>query len=296
MIFFEWEPFKGLKSLKGLSLARGFLALLFFLPTLWNCAAFRSQASATVRVKGSDTMLILNRQWAEAYMKKHSGVSVYVEGGGSATGIQALVEGKADICASSRTLRPEEVSLLAGRYQTIGISFLVAKDALSIYLHPDNPVKDLTLKQIKEIFSGKVTNWSEVGGKDETILVLTRSPNSGTYLYFQEHLLEEEPYGKTAQIQATTASIVETIRQNPNAIGYGGIGYGPDLTHCRVNGIAPSEEAARYNLYPVTRYLYFYTVNKPQGAAKNFIDWVLSAEGQRVVKEAGYIPLWDITE
>jgi len=248
-------------------------------------------------MKGSDTMLILTRLWAEEYMKAYPGVSVYAEGGGTATGIKALINGDIDICAASRPLRPEEISLLAERYRAIGISFLVAKDALSIYLHPDNPLNDLTVKQLKEIFTGKVTNWSEVGGRDEKIRVIIRTPNSGTYLYFQEHILEGEPYSSSAKMISTTAAIVDTVARNPRAIGYGGIAYGQErVTHSRVNSIPALEESIHYDLYPITRYLYLYTINKPTGQPKEFIDWILSNEGQRIVKRAGCIPLWEISE
>lgn len=273
-----------------------YLLFLLSLFILCGCAGLRSKAPATVRVKGSDTMLLLNRMWAGEFMKTHPGISIQVEGGGTATGVQALIESKADICAASRPLHPEEAGALAQRHRTIGFSFLVAKDALSIFLHPQNPVKDLTLKQVKEIFTGKITNWAEVGGLDQEILALIRSHDSGTYLYFKEHMLEGESYAASAHTVPTTADIAAIIARTPNAIGYGGIAYGANVTLARINGIPATAETIRYNLYPYTRYLYLYTVNKPAGAVKEYVDWILSPEGQQVVQSAGYLPLWETFE
>lgn len=280
------------------SLWKTYVLFLLSLVTLYHCTGSRSNAPAIVRLKGSDTMLPLNRMWAEEFMKTHPRISIQVEGGGSATGIQALIESQADICAASRPLHPEEAGALAQRYRTIGFSFLVAKDALSIFLHPQNPVKDLTLKHVKEIFTGKVTNWAEVGGLNQEILVLIRPPDSGTYLYFKEHILGGEAYIASGRIAQTTAEIAAIVAQTPNAIGYGGIAYAAsvNITLAKINGIPATAETVRYNLYPYTRYLYLYTINKPTGAVKEYIDWVLSPEGQRVVKNAGYLPLWETFE
>ena len=225
-------------------------------------------------------------------MTTHPGISVYAEGGGSATGVQALIRGTIDICAASRPLTSDEVKPLAKKYRSIGVSILVAKDALSVYLNPKNPVTDLTLKQLKQIFGGKVQDWRSVGGNDEKIKVFIRPQSSGTHLYFREHILEGAEYGINAIPIPTTAAIVDSILSNPNAIGYGGIAYGSEVTHSQINGINPSEENVRYDLYPLSRYLYFYTVRKPQGEVKKFIDWVIGARGQEIVGEVGYIPLW----
>jgi len=257
-----------------------------------NCAHHPDISHKTIRIKGSDTMLILNRRWAEAYMTTHPGISVYVEGGGTATGMQALIQGEIDICAASRPITSEEVKPLAEKYRNIGVSFWVAKDALSVYVNPHNPIKDLTLKQLKEIFSGTIENWRRVGGNDERIKVFIRPPNSGTHLYFREHILEGGPYSESAVSLPTTAAIVDSVLNNPNAIGYGGIAYGTNVTHCQINGIHPSKDNVRYDLYPLSRYLYLYTIKKTRGEVRKFIDWVISPEGQRIVEDVGYIPLW----
>jgi phosphate transport system substrate-binding protein len=262
---------------------------------LWACSSTRPISSSAIRIKGSDTMIVLSDLWAEEYMQRHPGISIYADGGGTAVGIEALIKGEVEICTASRPLRPSEVQRLVKRYNNLGIAFLVARDALSIYLHPDNPVRNLSLEQVKGIFTGSITNWQAVGGKNESIMALSRSPNSGTYLYFQEHVLGGEPYGKNVVTMPTTAAITEAVSQNPQAIGYGGIAYGPDLVHCKINGISPTEENVRKETYPIARYLYFYTIDKPRGTVKAFIDWVLSKEGQRVVKEVDYIPLFGVS-
>lgn len=229
-------------------------------------------------------------------MKRTPGVSIYTEGGGSATGIAALIKGEVQICTSSRPIRPQEVRRLVKQQDFLGLSFLVAKDALSIYVHPENSVRNLSLEQVQAIFTGEITNWKALGGKDEPILVFMRNPSSGTYLYFQEHVLSGQNYAEHAIMMPTTAAMVEEIGRNPQAIGYGGLAYGKDLVHCNLEGVSPTEENARNGKYPITRYLYFYTLNKPTGAVKAFIEWVLSEEGQSVVKEIGYIPLLDVGE
>jgi phosphate transport system substrate-binding protein len=173
------------------------------------------------------------------------------------------------------------------------MGFLVAKDALSVYLNPENPVKELSLEQLRRIYSGEIINWRAVGGRDQPISVLIRPPNSGTHLYFREHVLGGAPYSDRAQIVATTDNMVDGVSASPEAIGYGGIAYGPDIIHCSIEGVKPSEENVRNDSYPIVRYLYLYTVDTPQGTTKDFIDWVLK-EGQQTVRSVGYVPLWEV--
>jgi phosphate transport system substrate-binding protein len=269
-----------------------------FCSSLFGCAGKQTTHLAdtrhSIRIKGSDTMVFLVQRWAEAFMKTHAGIAVYSEGGGSATGIRALINGTTDICATSRPWQPEEVKELVEKQGSLGISILSAKDALSIYLHPENPLQNLTLDQIKDIFTSRVANWQSLGGHDEQIVVLNRNPNSGTYLFFEEHLLLGETYSSSAKTLPTTLSIVQAIAKNRAAIGYGGFAYGDSVQHASVNGIAPTPENVRNGKYPISRYLYLYTVSQPHGIMKQFIDWVLSPEGQRVVQEVGYIPLYEV--
>jgi phosphate transport system substrate-binding protein len=250
---------------------------------------------ATIRIKGSDTMLKLTELLAEEFMKVNPGVSVYVSGGGTKNGIKALTRNEVDICTASRPLKSDEVKMIADNYGSLGMNFLVAKDALSIYLNPDNPVKNLTMQQLKDIFTGKITNWNEVGGEDSPILTIIRSTNSGTHLYFKDHVLNGEDYANKAIVKTTTNSVVEEILQHENAIGYGGMGLGKEITHASINGIKATREASVEGAYPISRYLQFYTLKEPRGAVKEFIDFVTSSAGQHIVEEQGFIPLWKLT-
>lgn len=259
---------------------------------LMDCAPLLHRKAEIVRIKGSDTMLLLATRWAEEFMKTNPNVSVYVEGGGTENGVEALIKGKADICTASRPMRAQEARMLAEKYRYIGISHLVAKDALSIFLHPESPVQNLTLLQLKQIFRGEIASWNQVGGNNEPILVLIRSPNSGTHIYFKEHVLEGEAYSQFAQVRPTTTAVVTAVLEHREAIGYGGIAYGTNLMHCPIDGIAPTVENVRNDTYPIIRYLYLYTTNTPRGEAKRFIDWILR-EGQKIVSEVGFVSLWE---
>ncbi len=174
----------------------------------------------------------------------------------------------------------------------VGVSILVAKDALSIYVHPDNPVRNLTTDQIRKIFIGDINNWSAVGGDDAPIHVINRMPTSGTFAYFQEHVLQGELYSTAGTALRTTKDVVETIANEKNAIGYGGMAYETDVYHCNINGVEPTRANVNNDSYPLTRYLYLYTTDKPQGKIKDFINWVLSEHGQDIVKWVGYFPIW----
>jgi phosphate transport system substrate-binding protein len=249
---------------------------------------------SVITIKGSDSMLLLTENLAEEYMRQNPGISIYVYGGGTASGITALIKGEIDICAASRNLRPEEAKALAEYYSTVGLYYLIAKDALSIYLNPLNPVNDIKLSDLKKIFECKITNWSELSGKNQKMIPVIRNINSGTHLYFKDHVLEGNEYCDRAVVKATTPEIIEYVEQNENAIGYGSMGYKGNIVYAKINGIEPSDKNAQNDTYPLTRYLHFFIAQTPKGAVKKFTDWVLSPEGQRVVKQAGYIPLWDL--
>lgn len=250
---------------------------------------------AKLHIKGSDTMYQLTRHLAEEYMKHNPGISIYVEGGGTTIGIKDLINNRVDICTASRNLKANEMKLLADRYGRLGIKFLIAKDALSVYLNPDNPVENLSMDQLRKIFSGEITNWKDLGGSDQPIVVITRSPNSGTYLYFKNHVLEGNEYTKNSLIRLTTESVLEEVEETKNAIGYGGIGFKEGVKFCKINNILPSEINAQNDNYPITRYLYFIVLDNNKLEINDFIDWVLSPDGQAVVKKSGYISLWKIS-
>ncbi len=247
----------------------------------------------TLRIKGSDSMLLLVQRLADQYMLQHTGISISVEGGGSVIGIEAMINGTTEICASSRPLSTEEVQRLAQRYKSIGVSILCAKDALSIVVHPSNPVSNLSINDIRKIFNGTITNWKELGGNDLPITVYSREPNSGTYLYFEEHVLLGDSYSERCLVMPGTHAIINAIIHDSTGIGYSTFAYANTVKRLSVNDVAPTPDNVRNATYPISRYLYFYTINQPEGEIKNFVDWVVGQEGQKVVKANGYIPLYD---
>ncbi len=260
-----------------------------------GCAARISNPNI-ITITGSDTMFELTSNLADAYMREHPGISIHVKGGGSAVGIKALIKGETDICTASRNLKPNEAKQLADYYSTIGIVYLIALDGLSIYVHPDNELKNFTMHQLKDIYTGKISNWKELGGTDDDIILVSRNPNSGTYLYFMDLVLEGEPYGKNAIYFSTTNEIVNFVSQNKNAIGYGGMGYSLNVYNASIEGIEPVEKNVINNTYPIKRYLHFITAKSSSGNIKSFINWVLSPSGQSIVRNSGYIPLWENEE
>lgn len=269
------------------------LSFVVSLLLLSSCTLKTEPRLDIIRLKGSDTMLELARRWTAGYMEQNKDISIYVQGGGSATGFKELTRGNVDIAMASRVINSYEVHELSTKYNTVGLNFLVAKDALSIYINPENPVSNLTLIQLRKIFDGRITNWNQVGGFDEPITVVLRPPSSGTYFYFKRYVLENENYTSNSFSLPTTKKVVNYVLDNRNAIGYGGLAYGTNVKHAHINSIAANEENVRNREYPLTRYLYMYTVDKPTGNIKKFIDWIISAEGQKLVREVGYIPLWE---
>lgn len=253
-------------------------------------------AGETITIKGSDTMVILNQKWAESFMKANAGVKIQVTGGGSGTGISALINGTTNICASSRPLTASEKSQLKTRYGSAGVEVKVAKDGITIYAHPSQNLKGLTMAQLKDIFTGKITNWKQVGGKDARIVLYGRENSSGTYSFFKEHVLGGADFASGTQTLPGTAAIVNAILKDPNGIGYGGFAYtkGCDIIPVASSGnnfIAPSEATIKNGTYPVSRFLYFYLKNRPTGNMKSFVDWVVSPEGQALVSKVGYFSI-----
>ena len=268
-----------------------FLFIVIFLPA---CSGSISEKNSTIRIKGSDTMLYLTKILAREYMKTYPGISVYVEGGGTVTGIKALAEGEIDICTASRPLEGEDVKLLAEKFRSVGISTLIAKDALSIYVNTKNPVNNIEVEQLKNIFICNINSWVEFGWDNEKIVLVGRNTNSGTYLYFKEHVLEGNDYCDMLKVEPTTESIVRFVSENQYAIGYGGIGYvSNSVKTLKINGIDANKENVLNDKYPLSRYLHLYTIQAPEGKIKDFIDWVISDEGQKYVSQSGYIPIWN---
>lgn len=255
-----------------------------------------SPAPERITVKGSDTMVILAQKWAEVYMKSNPGASIQVTGGGSGVGISALINGATDIANASRKMKSTEKDKLKARYNTLGVEVACAKDGITIYLNPTNKVKELTIQQLSNIFKGNIKNWKEVGGANADIKLYGRENSSGTYVFFQENVVKGD-YASTCQTLPGTAAVVNAVIKDPNGIGYGGAAYAEGIEICKVKKDAnspayvPSAETIKNNQYPITRYLYMYLRNRPTGETKKYIDWILSAEGQKLVVDMGYFPV-----
>jgi len=253
-------------------------------------------AADRITVKGSDTMVILAQKWAEVYMKTNPNTAIQVTGGGSGVGISALINGATDIANASRKMKPTEKDKLKARYNTLGVEVACAKDGITVYLHPSNKVKELSIKQLSEIFKGNIKNWKEVGGADADIKLYGRENSSGTYTFFQENVVKGD-YASSCQTLPGTAAVVNAVKKDPNGIGYGGAAYAEGIEICKVKkddnspAYIATAETIKTGEYPITRYLYMYLKNKPTGAMKSYIDWILSSDGQKLVVEMGYFPV-----
>ena len=251
----------------------------------------------TITVKGSDTMVILAQRWAEKYMSGHPSVSIQVTGGGSGTGISALINGTTDICDASRPMKAAERDKLKQRFNSLGVEIKSAKDGLAVYLNDASPVDALTLDQVKDIYTGKVGNWKDVGGPDAKIVLYGRENNSGTYVYFRDNVLKGQDFAPGMQSLPGTAAVVNAVAKDKLGIGFGGAAYGKGIKYAKIKkdansaAVEPKAETVKDGSYPITRYLYMYLKSRPAGALKEYIDWTLSPEGQAVVTEVGYFPV-----
>ncbi len=261
-----------------------------------------AEASTTIENKGSDTLVNLALAWAETYMQDYPDVRISVTGGGSGTGIAAMINGTVDIANASRKMKAEEIAAAEAN----GISpveHVVARDAIAVVVHPSNPVESLTLEQISQIYTGRLSNWSQVGGDDRPIVLLSRESNSGTYVYFLENVVRQGDrksellFSPDTLLMPSSEGISSEVRQNPNAIGYDGLGYvTPDqkvvavALDDRSPAVLPSVATVNDGTYPVSRPLQMYTAGEPTGQVLAFLEWVLS-DGQQKVSELGFVPL-----
>lgn len=257
---------------------------------------FSFTMATKITVKGSDTMVILSQKWAEIYMKKNPGTTIQVTGGGSGVGIAALINGSTDIANSSRPIKPAELEKIKAKYNKSSIQIACAKDGLSVFLNKANPVNELSIDQLGEIFSGKITNWKQVGGPDAKIQLYGRESSSGTFEFFKEHVVKTD-FAPTCQTLPGTAAIINAVKKDKFGIGYGGAAYAEGVKDCKVKkdakskGVLPTAATIKNKTYPISRYLFMYLKEKPTGETKKFIDWILSAEGQKVIVEVGYYPV-----
>jgi phosphate transport system substrate-binding protein len=276
-----------------------------------GCKKKEGIEKSIVSVKGSDTMVNLSQKWAETFMKKNANASIQVTGGGSGTGIAALLNGTMDVANASRELKSKEYE----KAKELGISpkeFKVALDGIAVIVHIENPIEVLTVEQLSNIFIGKITNWNQLGGNDSPITLYGRENSSGTYEFFKGEVLGKDERGKTrdfatsTQVLQGTAALGEAVARDTKGVGYGGVGYFAARTDVKILkvkenadalAIAPAEngkvnyEAIWSGDYSISRYLYCYTNGTPSKKIQDFMDFILSKEGQDLVRQMEYIPL-----
>lgn len=257
-----------------------------------------SQNKKTVTIKGSDTMVHLMSTMAEAYMKFKAGDQVSVTGGGSGTGIAAIINGTTDICASSRDMQQKEKDDAKSQNVNI-VEKVIAFDGLAVIVHPDNPISELTMEQVKKVFTGAYKNWKELGGPDQPITALSRESNSGTYVFFQEHVLEKENFDPTVKLMPASSSIAQSISQDKWSIGYLGLGYTKEGNIKVLNikkdanslAVTPNHNTVLDKSYSIARPLFLIFNGEPQGINASFLEFSVSPEGQKIVEETGYVTL-----
>jgi len=288
----------------------GLVASLVASGALTACGGDRGRqdskpTKSVIQNKGSDTMVNVAQVWAEEYTKAAPDVEVEVSGGGSGVGIAALIKGAVDIANASRDLKPSEAELAAKNTGKQPVGFTVGYDALAVFVHRDNPLREITLEQLSEIYAedGKTTRWSELGVKipgvsDDTIVRVSRQSSSGTYEFFREQALGNKDFRLGSRDLNGSKEVVELVGSTPTAIGYSGMGYATPavqmLMVAKAKGqasVSPAVAAVHDKSYPLARSLHVYTLGEPQGAVRAYIDWILSDAGQKVVEESGYVPV-----
>ncbi|MGD1153706.1 MAG: phosphate ABC transporter substrate-binding protein [Syntrophales bacterium] len=248
-------------------------------------------AAENVVIKGSTTVLPVAQVALEAYMKAHPGVNISLSGAGSGDGIKALIDKSTDIANSSREIKDNEITL-AGEKGVNPVAHTIAIDALTPIVHPKNKVNGLTIDQLSQIYQGKITNWKEVGGDDLTIIVVSRDSSSGTFEAWGHLVLNNAKVTPKAQLQASNGAVVQAVSKNRYAIGYVGMGYvNKAVKGLTVNGIPASAKTALSKEYPIARPLYMYTNGRPEGVVADFIKFVLSPAGQKLVAKEGFVPI-----
>ena len=281
------------------------LSAIIFLASFFivGCSPKNGEKTETVQyltIKGSDTMVHLASDWAETFMKTHPNIEISVTGGGSGTGIAALLNGTTDICIASRKIKNKEIKLASEK----GISpneIVTSRDGIAVVVNPENPIKVLSIEQIGKIYTGAYKNWQDVGGPDQQLIVLSRESSSGTYVFFQEKAMKKKDYTQDAMLMPSTSAIIQSVTQDKWAIGYVGLGYGVKaqdkvkMLHIKDQAnspeISPSVASVQNDSYSLARPLHFYTNGALNGAAKEFVEFVLSKEGQKIVLESGYVPV-----
>ena len=262
------------------------------------------QASApAIQNKGSDTIVNLALAWAERYQALNPAVGIAVTGGGSGTGIAALINGTVDIANASRGIKDKEIQS-AKDNGVEPVEHVIARDAIAVIVHPSNPIDTLSLSQISDIYTGKYTNWSQLGGEDHPIVLLSRESNSGTHVYFLEQVIRLGDKESTVLFSPDTLLLPSSegigteVRHNPNAIGYDGLGYVTDdmktiavSTDPDSPPVKPTVATVNSGDYPIARDLYMYTNGEPEGQVKVYMEWLMSSEAQQIVLDLGFVPV-----
>lgn len=276
---------------------------------LAGCSTISAQSSASettliyIQNKGSDTIVNLALAWAERYQSINPNVSISVTGGGSGTGITSLINGTVDIANASREIKLEEISA-AEKNGIQPVEHVIARDAIAVIVNPENPVDELTLEQISRIYTGEITNWKEVGGEDRPIVRLSRETNSGTHVYFLEAVVrlgnedDKTIFSPLTLLLPSSEGIIAEVRDNPNAIGYDGLGYvTPEVKVIAVSPgdgapyVMPSIESVNNQTYPIARDLYIYSKADSSQPILDYLVWILSAEAQQIVSDLGFVPV-----
>jgi phosphate transport system substrate-binding protein len=288
------------KSLRLMLMLLGVLSMMLLSACGGGQEEVPEEETGSITIKGSDTMVHLVSSWAEQFMNSHEGIDVSVTGGGSGTGIAALINGTTDICAASREIKPKEMEL-AKEQGMNPIEYVVALDGIAVCVNPENPVSELSLEQLKKIYTGAYTNWSQVDGPDEPILVLSRESSSGTYVFFQEHVLDKEDYTDQARLMPATSSIIQSTAEDKWSIGYVGLGYAEEAADkikvigvketAEAEAVYPSVKTVLDGTYSIARPLHLYTDGEASGIIADFVNYCMSADGQQIVKETGYVPV-----
>ncbi len=283
------------------------LAALMLILAACSSASSQGDVSAGEQVyiqnKGSDTMVNIALAWAEFYQANHPEVRISVSGGGSGTGIAALLSKTVDIANASRAIKQDEID----QAEEIGVTpveFAVARDAIAVIVNPHNPVGKLSLQQISDIYTGKINNWAELGGEDRPIVRLSRETNSGTHVYFLEEVIrlgnkdDKTIFSANTLLLPSSEGIIAEVQDNPNAIGYDGLGYiTPEVKMVAVQDkdggeyVLPSIASVNDGSYAISRDLYMYTSGEPQGVLRAYLDWILTAEAQKIVQDLGFVPV-----
>jgi len=253
------------------------------------------ELEGSITVQGSDTLLNVATAWSDAFMDANPGVDISVQGGGSGTGIAALLNGTADFANASREIKDEELA----EAETLGVDPVehkVAIDGIAVVVNPANGVEALTMEQLGQIFRGEITNWKDVGGADKQIVLLSRDSSSGTYEYFKEEVVaaedENAEYAASAKLLPSNQAIADEVAANEAGIGYIGLGYLTDaVSVVAIDGVKASVETATDGSYPISRFLYMYSNGEVDGVMQAYLDWILGPEGQQLVEDEGFVPL-----